>query len=78
MSARFAFATGLVFGDITFDSLRDFTDPQVLDLISRIDLVAEPGASIDAERQQVSDRVLIFGPIQVAQCFGAAPVSVLR
>ena len=45
MSARFAFATGLVHGDITYDLLQQFTDPQVLDLIGKIDLVAEPGRS---------------------------------
>lgn len=54
MSARFAFATGLVFGDITFDSLRDFTNPRVLDLISRIDLVAEPGRAAKSARATVT------------------------
>ena len=41
MSARFAFATALASGDITYDSLRDYTNPQVLELISRIELVPE-------------------------------------
>jgi 2-methylcitrate dehydratase PrpD len=41
MSARFAFATALATGDITYDSLQDYTNPQVLQLISRIDLVPE-------------------------------------
>lgn len=41
MSARFAFATGLVHGDITYGLLQHFTDPQVLDLIGKIDLVGE-------------------------------------
>lgn len=43
MSAKFAFATGLIHGDISYDLLQHFTDPQVLDLIGKIDLVAEPG-----------------------------------
>jgi 2-methylcitrate dehydratase PrpD len=42
MSARFAFATALVTGDITYDSLQDYTNRQVLELISRIELVPEP------------------------------------
>lgn len=42
MSARFAFAAGLVHGTVTYDALSDFTDDDVLRLVDRIDLVAEP------------------------------------
>ena len=42
MSARFAFATALATGDITYDSLQDYTNRQVLELISRIELEPEP------------------------------------
>jgi 2-methylcitrate dehydratase PrpD len=43
MSARFAFATALATGDITYESLQAYTNQQVLELISRIELVPEPG-----------------------------------
>ncbi|MFC9552288.1 MmgE/PrpD family protein [Rhodococcus sp. NPDC056960] len=58
MSARFAFATGIVHGDITYDHLQQFTDPQILDLIGKIDLVAEPGRSPKTARSTV---VLVDG-----------------
>jgi 2-methylcitrate dehydratase PrpD len=53
MSARFAFATALATGDITYDSLQDYTNPQVLELISRINLVPE------ARRQPKTARATI-------------------
>ncbi|HTH89519.1 hypothetical protein, partial [Mycobacterium sp.] len=54
MSARFAFATALVCGDITYESLHHFTDPQILDLIARIDLVPEPTRPAKTARATVT------------------------
>jgi hypothetical protein len=56
MSARFAFATALVCGDITYESLHHFTDPQILDLIQRIDLVPEPTRAVKTARATVTLR----------------------
>lgn len=42
MSARFAFAAGLVHGEIRYATLRRFDDRDVMDLVAKIDLVAEP------------------------------------
>ena len=56
MSARFAFATGLVCGDITYESLHHFTDPEILDLIARIDLVPEPTRPAKTARATVTLR----------------------
>jgi hypothetical protein len=54
MSARFAFATALVCGDITYESLHHFTNPQIVDLISRIDLVPEPTRPAKTARATVT------------------------
>ncbi|WP_017198301.1 MmgE/PrpD family protein [Arthrobacter sp. M2012083] len=43
MNARFAFATGLVHGDIKLQSLSNFEDQKVADLMGRMHLVAEEG-----------------------------------
>ncbi|MBU8811851.1 MmgE/PrpD family protein [Mycolicibacterium goodii] len=43
MSARFAFAAGLVLGDISYATLCDFTNPDILQTVSKIELLPEPG-----------------------------------
>lgn len=43
MSARFAFATGLVTGNITYGSLQNFDDPDVLAMVAKTTLRPEPG-----------------------------------
>ncbi|CCQ46142.1 mmgE/PrpD family protein [Pseudarthrobacter siccitolerans] len=43
MSARFAFATALVHGDITLASLQEFETPEVMEMVGKIKLVADSG-----------------------------------
>lgn len=43
MSARFAFASALVRGDITYATLTDFAADDILGVVDKIDLVPEPG-----------------------------------
>ncbi|MGB3481093.1 MAG: MmgE/PrpD family protein [Mycobacterium sp.] len=42
MSARFAFAAGLVRGDISYSTLLDFTDADIMQVVAKIDLLPEP------------------------------------
>lgn len=43
MSARFALATALVHGDVTYAALTDFDHPDVLALVARTTLLPQPG-----------------------------------
>lgn len=54
MSARFSFATALIDGDIVFNSLRRFNDPGVLNLVSKIELIAESGRAPKTASAEVS------------------------
>lgn len=53
MSTRFAVASGLVHGNVTYADLERFEDPDVLSLIERIDVRADP------ERPQMTVRVTL-------------------
>lgn len=42
MSARFAFASALARGDVTYATLLDFDGADIVDLVAKIDLISEP------------------------------------
>ncbi len=54
MSARFAFASALVHGDISYGTLTDFTNPDVLQLIDKIELQPEAERPPKTARAQVT------------------------
>lgn len=66
MSARFAFATAVVRGDITYEALHHYADPQISELISRIDLVAEPTRSAKTASATVTlrDGTVVDGAVE--------------
>jgi 2-methylcitrate dehydratase PrpD len=54
MSARFAFASALTRGDITYATLLDFEDADIMDMVAKIDLIPEPDRRPKTAHAQVT------------------------